>query len=170
MGSLHVWSKVLEQHPTVCGTWLAGHGSSLRSQGQREVTSYGGIDFRLAHQLPGKPAEGHAPLSRVESSDLKLEQSLVGAWGKYVGRSVMRVGCRLVRDWSSRGCTENKRTAILGGLTIHLCTRINMRKCTKRLTYLLMPSVSIHLKHTYNLLYNFSKQNRHGLRLMQLVV
>ena len=51
-----------------------------------------------------------------------LEWSLAGAGGKDVGRLVMWVGCRYSWHWSSRGCTESKKTAILGGRIIHhLC-------------------------------------------------
>lgn len=35
-----------------------------------------------------------------------------------------------------------------------------MRKCTKRLTYLFMPSVSIHLKHTYTCIYYITSLNK----------
>lgn len=35
----------LKQAPTVCSSKGAGHGGSLRSQG--EVTTYGGIEVRL---------------------------------------------------------------------------------------------------------------------------
>ena len=52
------WS---DRHPAGCGRRKAGHGGRLRSWGQGEITSYGGIDIRLAHRLPGKLAEGHAP-------------------------------------------------------------------------------------------------------------
>ena len=40
------------------------------------------------------------------------------AWNKYVGRSVIWVGYKWSRHWSSRGWTESKGTAILSGLTI----------------------------------------------------
>ena len=77
----------------------------------------------LAHQLPGKLAGGTPltiPLISYLGGDVlikKLEQSLPGSGrGKYVGRSFMWVGCRWSRYCSSRGCTENKWTAILGGL------------------------------------------------------
>ena len=48
-GSLHIWSKVLEQHPTLCSGRQTGHGSSLCSWGEGEITSYTRIDIRLAH-------------------------------------------------------------------------------------------------------------------------
>lgn len=51
-----------------------------------EITGYEGTDFKLAHRLPGKLAQGlapHSPLMRTITS-----------WGKSVGRSVMRVGYR----------------------------------------------------------------------------
>ena len=77
----------------------------------------------LAHQLPGKLAGGTPltiPLISYLGGDVlikKLEQSLPGSGrGKYVGRSFMWVGCRWSRYCSSRGCMENKWTAILGGL------------------------------------------------------
>lgn len=51
-----------------------------------------------------------------------LEWSPAGAGGKDVGRSVMWVRCRYSWHWSSRGCIESKKTAILGGRIIHhLC-------------------------------------------------
>ena len=40
--SLHVWSRALEWHPTLCARWPAGHGSRLCYWGKREVTSYRG--------------------------------------------------------------------------------------------------------------------------------
>ena len=46
--------------------------------------------------------------------------SLAEAWGKYIGRSALCIGCEGNRHWQSRGCTESKRTAILSGLTIQL--------------------------------------------------
>ena len=39
-GSLHVWSQVLERHPTVCSRRPAGHGSRLHSRGEGETASY----------------------------------------------------------------------------------------------------------------------------------
>ena len=58
--------------------------------GEGKVTSYRGIDVRLVHQLPRKPAEGPAPHRPFDKLSwwLKLDQSLYGAWDKYVGRSV----------------------------------------------------------------------------------
>ena len=42
---------------------------------------------------------------------LKLHQSSAGTWCKYIGRSVMWVGCGWRRHWSNQGCIENVRTA-----------------------------------------------------------
>lgn len=42
-------------HPT--GRWQAGGSRGLSYKGEKEVTIYGGADVRLAHQLPGEPAE-----------------------------------------------------------------------------------------------------------------
>ena len=53
-------------------------------EGVAQVT--GGIDIRLAHRLPGKPAEGHAPhcpfdkLSWWKCSDLKVRT--ITSWGQ----------------------------------------------------------------------------------------
>ena len=52
-------------------------------------TSYTGTNLRLTQWLPGKLAEGHAPHHPliVTGGDVllyRLEQSLVGAGGKYV--------------------------------------------------------------------------------------
>ena len=87
--------------------WV-GLGSGLRSQEVVKLSVIGGIHIWLTPQLPRKPAEWHTP-----SVPLWKEESLAWAWGRYAGRSVMGVRCR----WS-RGCRENKRTAIWGDLTI----------------------------------------------------
>ena len=63
---LHVWSKVLEWHPTVYigwwgRTWWQSWLLRLRWNGR------GRTDVRVAHQLPGKLAEkhvGHCPLDK----------------------------------------------------------------------------------------------------------
>ena len=44
---------------------------------------------------------------------------LAGAWSKYIKKSVMCISCRWSRQWSGRGCAENKRMAIFSGLTTH---------------------------------------------------
>ena len=62
-----------------------------------------------------------APLTIiVENPDLSLKPSLAGTCIKCVGKSVMQVGCRLSRHWSSSVWTESKKIAILSGLTMHL--------------------------------------------------
>ena len=63
-GSLHIGGKALQQHPTVC----RGQGSSVCFWGRKDdqLLSFWGrkdyqlsrTDLRLAHWLPGKPAEG----------------------------------------------------------------------------------------------------------------
>ena len=50
-GSLHVRSKVLEQHPTMCGAQQAGHGGTLCSQGEGgggegKLSVIGGTELR----------------------------------------------------------------------------------------------------------------------------
>ena len=72
------WSDISPCAADMAANSLPGGGG-----GYQLVTE--GIDIRLAHQLPGKPAEDHAPhhpsdkLSWWRCSDLKLEQSLAGA-------------------------------------------------------------------------------------------
>ena len=68
----------------------AGHGSSPSSSGRRNL--YGGIDVRWARQLQG-------PSTII----------------RRIGES-----CEWSTAWPSRGCSENKRTAILSGLTVPL--------------------------------------------------
>ena len=84
----------------------------------------GGTDIILAHQLPEKPAEGHAPHHPFDkhSEELWSEARIAIRWdkGKCVERSVKWMECRLRRCWLGRGCTESKRTAILGGLTLRI--------------------------------------------------
>ena len=111
-GSLPIWSKILELHPTYCVLWKEG-GGRLHSWEEEEIATYRGIYLKLAYQSPGKLAEElalHIPLMRTISS-----------WGrnKYVGRLVMSTGCSWSRHWLSRGCPESKETVILNGLTIH---------------------------------------------------
>lgn len=86
--------------PTVCSrlqdrtwwqAWLLGAG---------KVTSDGGTQVRLAHQLPGGPAEGHAPHCPFDGQ----------AHRKVSQVSRAQVKQELVQE----GCTE---TAILNSLT-----------------------------------------------------
>ena len=136
-GILHVWSKVLEWHPTACGRrW--GHGCGLRYQGKREMTSYRRNWCQVGSWVARETSRGvhlTAPLINYHSggsSDLKIRTITSWGWGQVhrhllirlydlEGRLVRWVGCRWSRDWSSRGCTESKRTAILCGLLIHRC-------------------------------------------------
>ena len=68
---------------------------SLLPWGGERLPGVGEIDVMLAHQLPGKLAEEHAPrrpfdkLSWRACSDLKVR--IITSWGrgKYIGRSVM---------------------------------------------------------------------------------
>ena len=46
--------KFLEQHPTGCSGWWAGHVAAFAPGGERRLPG-------VALRLPGKPAEGHAP-------------------------------------------------------------------------------------------------------------
>ena len=73
-GILHVWSKVLERHPTICGRW---QDRATVSQGQGEVTSYRGDYISLAHWLPGKSAEGHTPRLPFDKNNHQLGQGQV---------------------------------------------------------------------------------------------
>ena len=77
-------------------TAAAGQCSSLHSQVQGELTSYRGIDIRLAYWLQGKPAEG------TTFTVLLISYWELGTWIKYVGRSVMCIGSRRSKDWSTR--------------------------------------------------------------------
>ena len=70
----------------------------------------GGNDVRSTHQLPWKPAEGHAP---YRPFDELLGTIISWAWGKFVGRSVLWIGCRWSRHWSSRGCTGGQSSRVV---------------------------------------------------------
>ena len=69
-GIFRVWSKVLGQHPTVCGRQQAGHDSSPcygvvgKGRGHwgkgEKLPVIEGIDLRLALWLPGRTAEERA--------------------------------------------------------------------------------------------------------------
>ena len=132
-GILHVWSKVVEWHPTVCSAWWAGHGVSLRSGGTGRLPVTGELmSGRLigyhGNQQRGMPLT--APLRRTVTN-----------WGLgQAHREVSHVSrCRWSRHWSGRGWTENKRTATLNGLTIHLCRSLLVWCSPTCLFLLLLP-------------------------------
>lgn len=106
-GSLHVWSRILEQHPT--SSQLTGHGAVFAPQGgggEGEIASY--ID-RNRHQVGS---------SVTRETSRGARPSLSQTWDKYVGRPVMWVACRWSRYWLGWDYTESKRVAILRGLII----------------------------------------------------
>ena len=90
-GSLHVGSKVLARHPTLCGGRWAGHGSSIPSWGTGRLSVIGGTDVSYqGNQQRGMPFP--APLISYQGGDVlvfRSGQSLAGPWDKYVGRSVL---------------------------------------------------------------------------------
>ena len=113
-----------------------GNSGSFCSQGKGKlpVTRSIDVDYWLVSYQGNQ--QRYMPLtipliSIRESSDLNLGQSLGGTWGKDEGRSVMCVGCRWSRLWSSWGCTESKRTTIMNGLTIQLGMEKTQRKKNK---------------------------------------
>ena len=69
--------------------------------GREGFLGVGEIDVRLAHQLPGKLTEEYVPrcpfdrLSWWRCSDLKVRTTTSWGRSKYVGRSVIRVGCSI---------------------------------------------------------------------------
>lgn len=70
---------------------------ALMGRGRLAVT--GGVRSAWHHGYQGN-LQGSMPFTAPFISD--WEQSLPGAWDKYVGSSVMWVGCRWSRPWSSR--------------------------------------------------------------------
>lgn len=130
--------RVLEQHPSVDSRGRTGKGSSLHYQGKKEGTSGRENCYQISSWVTKKPAEEHALHCLFESAitvEIKIMLNIrtVTTWGlrqvcrhllirlcDWEGRSVMWVGYRWSRDWSSRGCVESKPIAILGGLTIPL--------------------------------------------------
>ena len=60
---------------------------SLLLEGKGRLPVTGGIDIRLAHELPGRPAERHCPHRSLDKNNL-----IAGAWDKYVERSIMHLG------------------------------------------------------------------------------
>ena len=79
--------------PPLC-VQMAGRTSAVftTQQERRRLPFIGGIDIKWAHQLP---------------------ETILSAIIKRIIQSSERN-----RHWSSEGCTESKRTAILNGLTI----------------------------------------------------
>ena len=92
---LYVWQMAGRKDMAIFVIW-----------GRKRLSSIGSIDVRLSHQLPGKPAAG-AGGKHVGSYWLSPMIQKIGQWREWSG------------DWSSRGWTENKKTAILNGLTMH---------------------------------------------------
>ena len=106
--SLYVWSKVLEWHPTVAdGGQDIAAGFIMRTRGDYQLMSDWFISYQGNEQMGMPP---HDPFDKL---------LLAGAWGKYIKRSVMRIGCRWSRHWSGSGYTENKRMANFSGLTTY---------------------------------------------------
>lgn len=112
-GSVHVWRKILERHPTVWGKWQAGNGGSLHSRGGRWGCGGGAVD--KVNQLQKLTSGGLISYQGNNNRDMLLtapwwEQSLAGFWSKYTERSVIWVRCRWARHWLGWGCPEQKAT------------------------------------------------------------
>ena len=66
-------------------------GFTEAGRGRLRLAVLGGIEMRWAHQLPGKPAEEHAPhgpfdqLSQWRHSDTKIRATSSWARGGYTG-------------------------------------------------------------------------------------
>ena len=73
--------------------------------GKEEVTSYRGIVIRWAHQLPGKPAEGHAPHSPADKNNHQLGSG-VSTW-EGQSREWVWVKQALVGQGTCRGQEES---------------------------------------------------------------
>ena len=132
-GSLPVWSKVLEQQPACAVTdsgqnMAAGYAMLLRREGgsglQLKLTSGWLISYH-GNQLRGMSLTSPLISYQVEMFDLKIRWS---------------------RHCPSRGCTESKTTAILGGLMIQTLSKQekatpfcnNIRNWTSRLGTVIM--------------------------------
>ena len=81
-------------------------------RGKGRLPVIGGNDVRLAHQLPGKPADGHAHHCPFDKEARKIT-----GWGlEQVCRAVGRVSRVWVRPaLVEQGCTKSKRKSHLGG-------------------------------------------------------
>ena len=100
---LHVWEGSWGDSPP-CGPWQAGQGSSLclGSRGKGILPVVGELTSSWLIGSQGNQQRGMAlttPLIRWLTS---------WAWGKYVGRSVICIGCRWSRHWSGREWTETE--------------------------------------------------------------
>ena len=73
----------------------------------------GNYSVTRAHQLPGKPAQGHIPHPPFN------KPSLAGAWGKYQEDQSHAQGVGKAGTGAVGGCTGSKRAAILSMLTVH---------------------------------------------------
>ena len=97
--------------------------SSYQS-GKGRLSVIGGVEGSLAHWLPVKPKEGHAPhqpsasLSWWRCYNIKARISIHYLGPGVCRKSVMWAEGKWSRHWSSWGCTESKRTDILCDLTL----------------------------------------------------
>ena len=122
-GTLHVWSEVLERHPTVWGRQRVRQGSSLCSQGDREIAVPGEADIRLAYQLLQKPAKERAPplpplaplmhYHSWNSSDLEIRTITIWGWGRHIG--IYWWGSMIKREGQSRVQSTGEASTGQGG-------------------------------------------------------
>ena len=115
-GILHVWIKVLEWNPTLCDwCWTRWQQSWLLGRGPGNWGQVGSLDTGETSKR-AQPSWPSWELSRRKSSDLKVRT--ITSWDR--GQACRKVNhgsrCRWSGHWSSRGCTESKRQAIISGL------------------------------------------------------
>ena len=78
-GTLHVWSRVLEQHSTVCSRWRAGYGVSLCFRWVK-ITHYRGIDVKWVHHWVSQVAlvVKNLPANAGDAGDTRDAGSISG--------------------------------------------------------------------------------------------
>lgn len=117
-GSAYKWSW--SSTPPCAGQTVARHAGRFCSWRQGEMATYLGN----WHQVGSAGYQGNQQTSTPLTAPW-IRTITSWAWGKCGGRSVRWVGCRWNRWWSSRGHTENKRTAILTVQARHSITLIS---------------------------------------------
>ena len=125
---LHVWSNVLGQQPTICSRSeqdMTSCGPYSRREGkvtswlQEELTAGWFMGYQGKEQKSITLIPSLLSCHQVEIFSFKGKEKHWLGQGA-IRRKVSHVSrCRWSRDWSSRGCIESKRTAILGGLITH---------------------------------------------------
>ena len=114
--------------------------------GKRETTSYRGIDMRWAHQLPGKPAEGHTPPGPFDENNHQLGPGASTQAGQSCAQGLGEAGTGRARDYREQ---ENSHVEWPDLTFVQKILNIRYRRNGKEYV-ICMPMALEHNIDTYN--------------------